>query len=123
MANQFLVKETRAAIRGLSAVEITGLQTGTYEGIQLLGYYVQGDTPAPIIYYLVPTTHDPGPDDGGSVIDVSGNKLHHIFNAELDVRYFGASSENADNYIFIQNALNYIAANGGCSQYNLAHFE
>ncbi|WP_286856432.1 MULTISPECIES: right-handed parallel beta-helix repeat-containing protein [Sphingobacterium] len=115
MANQFLVKETMAAMRGLSATEITGLQTGTYEGIQLLGYYAQGDTPAPIIYYLAPTTPDPGPDDGGSVILVVGAKLYHIFNGELDVRYFGARSENANNQTFIQNALNYIETNEGCS--------
>ncbi|ULT25766.1 hypothetical protein KUH03_01850 [Sphingobacterium sp. E70] len=60
MANQFLVKETMAAMRGLSAAEITALQNGTYDGVQLLGYYEKGDTPAPIIYYLAPTTPDPG---------------------------------------------------------------
>ncbi|ULT25785.1 hypothetical protein KUH03_01950 [Sphingobacterium sp. E70] len=42
MANQFLVKETMAAMRDLSAAEITALQSGTYEGVQLLGYYEKG---------------------------------------------------------------------------------
>ncbi|MDR2274865.1 MAG: hypothetical protein LBF27_28410 [Sphingobacterium sp.] len=49
MANQFLVKETMADMRGLSAAEITALQNGTYEGVQLLGYYEKGDTPEPIL--------------------------------------------------------------------------
>lgn len=115
MANQFLIKETMAAMRSLSAAEITALQNGTYEGVHLLGYYEKGDTPAPIIYYLAPMNTALGSDDGGSVIEVSGNKLYHIFIAELDVRYFGARSENANNHTFIQNALNYIAANGTCS--------
>ncbi|WP_104381325.1 hypothetical protein [Sphingobacterium sp. HMA12] len=85
MANQFLIKETMAAMRSLSAAEITALQAGTYEGVQLLGYYEKGDTPAPIIYYLAPMTPDPGPDDGGSVLVVAGMKLYHIFNGELDI--------------------------------------
>lgn len=38
-----------AAMRSLSAAEITALQNGTYEGVHLLGYYTKGDTPVPII--------------------------------------------------------------------------
>jgi hypothetical protein len=49
MANQFLIKETMAAMRGLSAAEITALQNGTYEGVQLLGYYEKGDAPVLLI--------------------------------------------------------------------------
>ncbi|ULT25783.1 hypothetical protein KUH03_01940 [Sphingobacterium sp. E70] len=90
MANQFLVKETMVAMRGLSAAEINALQSNTYAGVQLLGYYEKGDTPAPIIYYLAPLTPDPGPDDGGSVIAVSGIKLIHTFPEKVDVGYFGA---------------------------------
>ncbi len=117
MANQFLIKETMEAMRNLSSNEIDGLKgsTATYAGVQLLGYYEKGDTPAPIIYYVAPTTSDIGSDDGGSVIIASGMKLHHIFRGELDVRYYGARSENVNNHTFIQNALNYIAANGVCS--------
>ena len=47
-------------MRGLSAAEILALQNGIYDGVQLLSYYVKGDTPAPIIYYLAPTAPDPG---------------------------------------------------------------
>ncbi|MEI2272552.1 hypothetical protein OHD16_10415 [Sphingobacterium sp. ML3W] len=90
MANQFLIKETMTAMQGLSAAEITALQDGTYEGVQLLGYYEKGDTPAPIIYYLAPLTPDPGPDDGGSIIALSGIKLIHKFPEKVDVGYFGA---------------------------------
>ncbi|WP_223582994.1 right-handed parallel beta-helix repeat-containing protein [Sphingobacterium sp. GVS05A] len=107
MANQFLVKETMAAMQGLSAAEITALQNGTYEGVQLLGYYEKGDTPAPIIYYLAPTTPDPGPDDGGSVITVSGVKLVHEFCDRVDVSYFGAIGGVADCLERINRAIAY----------------
>ncbi|WP_104381247.1 hypothetical protein [Sphingobacterium sp. HMA12] len=74
MANQFLIKETMLAMRGLMPAEITALENGTYDGVQLLGYYHKGDTPAPIIYYYIDplTDPDPGPDDEGSVIAVNG---------------------------------------------------
>jgi len=111
MANQFLVKETMAAMRGLSAAEITALQTGTYEGVQLLGYYEKGDTPAPIIYYYVNPLTDPGPDDGGSIIAIGTTKLLHTFETVIDVRYFGLRSGAAYindpqlvNNIFVYNA-------------------
>ncbi|MGE8381864.1 MAG: hypothetical protein ACN6PN_26095, partial [Sphingobacterium sp.] len=111
MANQFLVKETMAAMRGLSAAEITALQNGTYDGVELLGYYAKGDTPAPIIYYLAPTTTDPGPDDGGSVIAISGNKLAHQFMDHVHVSYFGATGQGlSDATEGIQKAVNYSAA-------------
>ena len=41
MANQSLVKETMEAMRGLLQEEIDALQTGTYAGVQLLGYYAK----------------------------------------------------------------------------------
>ena len=92
MANQFLIKETMEAMRNLSASEITALQNGTYDGVQLLGYYEKGDTPAPIIYHYIDLLNepDPGPDDGGSIIAVSGIKLIHTFPEKVDVGYFGA---------------------------------
>ncbi|OOG18809.1 hypothetical protein BWD42_02275 [Sphingobacterium sp. CZ-UAM] len=97
MANQFLVKETMAAIRGLSAAEITALQNGTYEGVQLLGYYQKGDTLVPIVYYLAPSTPDPGPDDGGIVIIVSSIKLVHQFVGHVDAVYFGMSQSKSSS--------------------------
>jgi len=87
MANQLLIKKTMADMRALSADEITGLQNNTYEGIQLLGYYLAGDTPNPIIYYPSSTT---ATDNGGSVIVIGALKLEHNFNSQIDVRYFGA---------------------------------
>ncbi|MEI2272515.1 hypothetical protein OHD16_10230 [Sphingobacterium sp. ML3W] len=36
MANLFLIKETMAAMRCISAAEITALENGTYEGKSLL---------------------------------------------------------------------------------------
>lgn len=55
MANQFLIKETMAAMKDLSVCEIEALNLGTYSGVQLLGYYEKGDTPTPIEYYLTTT--------------------------------------------------------------------
>ncbi|MGE8380342.1 MAG: hypothetical protein ACN6PN_18370, partial [Sphingobacterium sp.] len=100
----FLIKETMVAMRGLMPAEITALQNGTYEGVQLLGYYQKGDTPAPIVYYRAPTTPDPGPDDGGSVIEIGTIKLVHNFVGDVDVKYFGAIT-NEDNTTLINQVL------------------
>ncbi|WP_104381320.1 hypothetical protein [Sphingobacterium sp. HMA12] len=107
MANQFLIKETMADMKAISTAEITALQNGTFEGVQLLGYYQKGDTPAPIIYYYVdPTTdRDPGPDDGGSIINIMSGKLVTYFSKYVDIRYFGASPERNDNHIYIQKVI------------------
>jgi hypothetical protein len=107
MANQFLIKETMAAMRGLSAAEITALQSGTYEGVQLLGYYQKGDTPDPIIYNLAPISPAPGSDDGGSVIAVRGVNLFHEFCDRVDVSYFGAIGGVADCLERINRAIVY----------------
>jgi|GEM_PF-1320508 len=116
MANQFLVKNTMAAMRGLSTAEITALQNGTYNGVQLLGYYEKGDTPVPIIYYYVNplTDPDPGPEDGGSVVAIGGIKLQHRFIGDINVLYFGckadykdALSSFFDNTPYIINLINY----------------
>lgn len=89
MANQFLIKNKMADMRGLSASEILSLQgtTPTYAGVELLGYYEKGDTPAPIIYYPS-TTADP--DNGGGIIKIGDLSLTHKF-SEVDVRYYGVS--------------------------------
>jgi hypothetical protein len=108
MANQFLIKNTMADMRNLSASEITSLQgiNPTYAGVELLGYYEKGDTPAPIIYYLAAT--DPGQDDGGSVIEVSGVQLIHNFTGDIHVSYFGVTGEGLLNAnVGIQAAVNY----------------
>lgn len=106
MANQFLVKNTMADMRALSASEITALQNGTYDGVELLGYYEKGDTAAPIIYYLAPVSPDPGADDGGRVIAVQSNKLIHEFVDQIDVRYFGVSTTITDNTVQLQKLVN-----------------
>ncbi|WP_293944781.1 MULTISPECIES: hypothetical protein [unclassified Sphingobacterium] len=96
MSNQFLIKDTMAAMRDISAAESSALQDGTYNGVQLLGYYEKGDTPAPIIYHYVNLLNDPdpGPDDGGSVVQAGGIKLEHKFSTdEVDLRYFPDSQQ------------------------------
>ncbi|WP_333863631.1 hypothetical protein [Sphingobacterium sp.] len=105
MANQFLIKDTMQLMKNLSSNEITALQDGSYNGVQLLGYYEKGDTPAPIIYHIAPTAPDPGADDNGSVIAVGGIKLEHKFKGEVDVKYFGAITD-IDNTDLINKVLN-----------------
>lgn len=107
MANQFLVKETMSAMRGLSTSEITALQSGTYNGVQLLGYYEKGDTPASVIYY---TSSTPAMDDGGSTIVISSLTLFHQFLGAVDVRYFGCKCNGVqDDSVFLQRAIDYVA--------------
>ncbi|MCS4229281.1 hypothetical protein [Sphingobacterium sp. BIGb0165] len=91
MANQFLIKEAIADMKALSAAEITALQSGAYAGVQLLGYYEKGDTPAPIIYHYVDPLNDPdpGPNDDGSVIVTGSIKLIHEFKGFVDISYYG----------------------------------
>ena len=99
MANQFLIKNTMQEMRNLSAVEIDGLKGNNpvFAGVELLGYYEKGDTPTPIIYYLAPTSPDPGIDDNGSVIVVNGIKLEHKFNIDINVKYFGAKGDGLND--------------------------
>lgn len=106
MADQFLIKNTMADMRALSAAEITALTSGTYSGVQLLGYYQTGDTPSPIIYYYFES--DTTADNGGSIIELIQGRLKHQFaEAMLDVRYFGAKGDGIqDDTKYIQNALN-----------------
>ncbi|QQT32830.1 hypothetical protein I6I99_09820 [Sphingobacterium multivorum] len=113
MANQFLIKETMQSMKTLDSTEIAALESGTYNGVQLLGYREKGDTPAPIIYHYVHPVNDPnpGPDNGGSVIAVSDIKLKHTFVGEVDVRYFGAS-ENVESSNSIQTVNNLCESNG-----------
>lgn len=115
MANKFLIKNTMADMRALSASEITALQNSTYDGVELLGYYEKGDTAAPIVYYLTPSNTDPGAENGGSIIEVGDIKLQHKFKGTTDVRYFGASLASLDNYTAIQKCLNY-SKNVICSE-------
>ncbi|WP_294346294.1 hypothetical protein [uncultured Sphingobacterium sp.] len=61
MANQFLIKNTMADMRNLSACEIVALESGCFPGIELLGYYEKVDIPCRIKYFLSSTVN---PDDG-----------------------------------------------------------
>jgi len=105
MANQFLLKKTMAAMRNLCACEITALQDGTYQGVQLLGYYQVGDTPEPIVYHYFEL--DTTTENGGSIVALPQGRLIHQFkNAMLDVRYFGAKGDGLqDDTQYIQNAI------------------
>ncbi|WP_313157620.1 hypothetical protein [Sphingobacterium multivorum] len=107
MANQFLIKNTMQEMKALDSTEIAALESGTYTGVQLLGYHKKGDTPAPIIYYYVnPLTEpDPGSDDGGSIIEVGSVKLEHRFSGMVSLKYFGIHDGSANDTMRVNNAV------------------
>lgn len=81
----FLEKDTMTQMRALSSTEILLLRMGYYKGVKLNGYYIKGDTPAPIIYNLSNTSEE---DDDGSVIEVDSVKLEY-FGGINHVEYYG----------------------------------
>jgi hypothetical protein len=94
MANQFLIKETMAAMKELSTSEIEAVNLGTYSGVQLLGYYQKGDTPAPIEYYLTST----GLDNKGDTVTTGSIVLKANFEGKMiDALYYGISSTITTN--------------------------
>lgn len=92
----FILKNSMAEMRNLSLGEIADLQNDVYKGVYLLGYYTEGDTPDPVIYYKSSTN---APDDGGSVVipSAGGIKLEHRFKDEIDIRYFGVIGDGMTN--------------------------
>src|SRR5690625_2253186 len=73
---QVLQKDTMDEMRNLSTFETLLLKMGIYKHVQLNGYYEKGDTPEPINYKISDTVED---EDGGSVIEIEGDKLIHTF--------------------------------------------
>lgn len=113
-----IVSETIADVRNLNQGYIDALKSGKLKGVQVLGYYQKGDTPAPIEYYLSDTTAS---DDGGSVIDAGGIKLEVQNIIPVDYRYFGAKldlsqddTESIKNAHLYANSKNYpVVCNSG----------
>lgn len=89
----FLEKNTMAQMRALSFTERLFLKAGVYKGVQLNGYYLKGDTPKSIVYYL---STSPGIDDGGSVILSGDVKLEHVFSNDewVYTGYFGFKDDD-----------------------------
>ncbi|RKF36183.1 hypothetical protein BCY89_27945 [Sphingobacterium siyangense] len=117
MTNQFLIKNTMQEMKALDSTEINALESGIYAGVQLLGYYEKGDTPSPIVYNYIELQNaaDHGPDNGGSIIVLNiGGKMIHNFDVDVDVRYFGAKSNQlTDNSNIIQKCINTLMSKGG----------
>ena len=87
-----VVVKTIQELRDLDSESIAKLEDGSYKGVQVLGYYEEGDTPSPIIYYLSETESE---DDGGSVIEVGDVKFFHDFKgAVLFDTYYGYKKEH-----------------------------
>uniref|UniRef100_UPI0024E21D12 hypothetical protein n=1 Tax=Chryseobacterium sp. TaxID=1871047 RepID=UPI0024E21D12 len=102
--NEYLEKDTMDEMCNLTDTEILLLEMKFYKGIRLSGYYVKGDTPAPINYYLSAST---APDNKGSLVTSGSIRLFHQFTTEVDVSYFGAKQDNVtDNAPKFQEAAN-----------------
>lgn len=107
----FLEKDTMAQMRALTTREILYLKAGVYKGIKLNGYYAEGDTPAPIDYYISSTS---ATDDGGSVVAAGGLKLEHVFVGEVNLAYYGirVGLDVLDNHSRVNLAIAYSSRNG-----------
>lgn len=102
-SSEFIEKDTMQEMRNLSTREIWALQNNIYKGVKLNGYYVKGDTYAPIEYYLSNITKA---DDGGAVIEVNGVKFFHDFNKIVNVSYYGAKGDGLfDNFNVFKKAI------------------
>lgn len=92
--NEYLEKDTMAEMKSLSNTEVLLLKMKIYKGVRLSGYYIKGDTPDPIHYYVSGSTE---PDDDGSLVTVGTIRLFHQFIKEVDVVYFGAKQDGTTN--------------------------
>ncbi|MGL6126780.1 hypothetical protein [Chryseobacterium artocarpi] len=92
--NEYLEKDTMAEMKSLSNTEVLLLKMKIYKGVRLSGYYIKGDTPDPIHYYVSDSTE---PDDDGSLITVGTIRLFHQFIKKVDVVYFGAKQDGTTN--------------------------
>lgn len=100
---EFIEKDTMADMRSLSSREIWALENNYFKGVKLNGYYTKNDTPASIIYYISSTSEI---DDGGSVIEINTIKLHHKFEGDIDLKYFGIFGDNSNISSKIQKVIN-----------------
>ena len=105
--SQFLIKSTMTEMLALSSAEIDDIQNGIYLGVQLLGYYLRGDIPDPIIYYLTDNSQTA---DGGSIINVGGVNLKHDFGNLINLKYYGGIT--GDVTVNLQKAIDKLI-NGG----------
>lgn len=87
---------SESTVRELTSTEILLLKMKYYKGVKVSGYYKNGDTPGAIEYILSTTSET---DEGGSVIEVGGIKLEHVFTDGVDPRYYGAKSNEDETGI------------------------
>lgn len=118
----FLEKDTMAQMRALNSTEILLLKMGYYKGVRLNGYYVKGDTPAPIEYYLSNITDV---DDGGGIISVNDIKLEHVFINDINLSYYGIKQgvDVLDNHERVNKAIVKSTQNGANIVSPAGHFD
>lgn len=114
----FLLKKTVDDLRNLQETEAILLKGKYYKGVELHGYYEKGDTPGPIRYFVSELVGD---DDGGSVLHCNYELyLKHDFGDNIDLSYFGASHNHANNISYLRAVISYIDQNK--SAYNVNYF-
>lgn len=89
-----LIKKTLIDFRDISKTEVLLLKMGVYKSVELQGYYIKGDTPNPILYFLSETIET---DNSGDIIEVDGVKFKSFFTNEIDITYFGGK-KNDDTF-------------------------
>ncbi|GGH28179.1 hypothetical protein FAZ19_19620 [Sphingobacterium alkalisoli] len=103
VTKEWVVCDTIEEMRTMNEYYIGLITSGLVKGVQLLGYYEKGDTPAPIEYYLSNTTET---DDGGSIIEVGGIKLET--KSKLSLQHFGGKEDSIfDSYPAFKNLVNF----------------
>ncbi|WP_286842680.1 MULTISPECIES: hypothetical protein [Sphingobacterium] len=102
----FLEIKTIADLRNLSLYNQHLLIVRYYKGIRLSGYYIEGDTPSPIDYYLTDNTSE---DNGFNIIQTSGIKLEAFFKDNVvDGLYAGVKADGeANNNVALSRVLEY----------------
>lgn len=106
---EFIEKDTMSDFRSITSKEIESIQKGYYKGVRLNGYYIKGDTPHSVEYYISNTSDS---DDGGSIISIGSIKFESVF-VSANALYWGAKGDRvADDTIPLNNFAKYILNSG-----------
>lgn len=98
----FLEVDTVEDLRSLDERNQFLIQCGRYKGVRLGGYYIKGDTPASIDYFISNTTDI---DDNGSIFQLGDIKLEHVFTKVVNVAYYGVGLKADEDCTTVLNSI------------------
>jgi hypothetical protein len=99
-------------IKVTNIAELKTRKGSTDTTVEVLGYYTSGDGGGGTFYWDNSSVET---DNGGTIISVTGvttGRWKRIYDKEVNVRWFGAKSDNLDNSIKVQLTLNAIPIEG-----------